>query len=132
MSLHRIRLIIWKEFLQLRRDPLLLRLIFIMPIVQLIFFGYVVSADVRNLATAVVDLDKSAIFPAAGRVLLEFWLLHHRGLPAERDRATAVDGSRRSQGRESSFLKAPRHAWRAARLRQSASSSTDRTAGRPR
>ena len=61
MSLHRIRLIIWKEFLQLRRDPLLLRLIFIMPIVQLIFFGYVVSADVRNLATAVVDLDKSAV-----------------------------------------------------------------------
>ena len=59
MSLHRIRLIIWKEFLQLRRDPLLLRLIFIMPIVQLIFFGYVVSADVRNLATALVDLDKS-------------------------------------------------------------------------
>jgi ABC-type multidrug transport system permease subunit len=61
MSLQRIRLIIWKEFLQLRRDPLLLRLIFIMPIVQLIFFGYVVSADVRNLATAVVDLDKSAV-----------------------------------------------------------------------
>lgn len=61
MSLHRIRLIIWKEFLQLRRDPLLLRLIFIMPIVQLIFFGYVVSADVRNLSTAVVDLDRSAI-----------------------------------------------------------------------
>jgi ABC-2 type transport system permease protein len=61
MSLHRIRLIIWKEFLQLRRDPLLLRLIFIMPIVQLIFFGYVVSADVRNLSTAVVDLDRTAI-----------------------------------------------------------------------
>lgn len=61
MSLHRIRLIMWKEFLQLRRDPLLLRLIFIMPIVQLIFFGYVVSADVRNLATAIVDLDKTAI-----------------------------------------------------------------------
>jgi ABC-2 type transport system permease protein len=61
MSPHRIRLIIWKEFLQLRRDRLLLRLIFIMPIVQLIFFGYVVSADVRNLPTAVVDLDRSAI-----------------------------------------------------------------------
>jgi ABC-2 type transport system permease protein len=60
MSLNRISLIIWKEFLQLRRDPLLLRLILIMPIVQLIFFGYVVSADVRNLATAVVDLDKTA------------------------------------------------------------------------
>jgi ABC-2 type transport system permease protein len=60
MSVHRIRLVIWKEFLQLRRDPLLLRLLFLMPIIQLIFFGYVVSADVRNLATAVVDLDHSA------------------------------------------------------------------------
>jgi ABC-2 type transport system permease protein len=61
MSVHRIRLIIWKELLQLRRDPLLLRLIFIMPIVQLIFFGYVVSADARNLSTAVVDLDQTAV-----------------------------------------------------------------------
>ncbi|HET9646791.1 MAG TPA: hypothetical protein VFP34_00990, partial [Microlunatus sp.] len=57
MSLRRIRLLIWKEFLQLRRDRLLLRLLLLMPILQLIFFGYVVSADVRNLATAVVDLD---------------------------------------------------------------------------
>lgn len=60
MSLHRIRLLIWKEFLQLRRDRLLLRLLLLMPVVQLIFFGYVVSADVRHLATAVVDLDHSA------------------------------------------------------------------------
>ena len=41
MSGRRIRLLIWKEFLQLRRDPLLLRLLFIMPIAQLILFGYV-------------------------------------------------------------------------------------------
>jgi ABC-type multidrug transport system permease subunit len=58
-SLRRIRLLIWKEFLQLRRDRLLLRLLLLMPVIQLIFFGYVVSADVRNLATAVVDLDHS-------------------------------------------------------------------------
>ena len=78
MSLHRVRLIIWKEFLQLRRDPLLLRLIFIMPIVQLIFFGYVVSADVRNLATAVVDLDKST-FPGS-------WPRPSRALATSRSR----------------------------------------------
>ena len=59
MNPRRIRLLIWKEFLQLRRDPLLLRLLFIMPIVQLVGFGYVVSVDVRNLATAVVDLDRT-------------------------------------------------------------------------
>ncbi len=55
----RIRLLIWKEFLQLRRDPLLLRLLFLMPIMQLILFGYVVAADVKNLSTAIVDLDRT-------------------------------------------------------------------------
>ncbi|HRC13373.1 MAG TPA: ABC transporter permease [Dermatophilaceae bacterium] len=61
MNRRRIRLLIWKEFLQLRRDPLLLRLLFLMPIVQLIGFGYVVSVDVRNLPTAVVDLDRTSV-----------------------------------------------------------------------
>ncbi|MBK8459156.1 MAG: ABC transporter permease [Micropruina sp.] len=60
MSLRRVRLLMWKEFLQLRRDPLLLRLLFLMPVMQLILFGYVVAADVRNLATAVIDLDRTS------------------------------------------------------------------------
>lgn len=60
MSFARIRLIIWKEFLQLRRDRLILPLLFIMPLLQLIMFGYVVGADVTNLPTAIVDLDRSA------------------------------------------------------------------------
>jgi ABC-2 type transport system permease protein len=49
----------WKEFVQLRRDPLLLRLIFIMPILQLLMFGYVVGSDVRNLKMAVIDGDNT-------------------------------------------------------------------------
>lgn len=57
----RILLLIWKEFIQLRRDPLLLRLLLIMPVIQLILFGYVVAADVTNLPTAVVDLDHTAV-----------------------------------------------------------------------
>ncbi|MFT3833178.1 MAG: ABC transporter permease [Micropruina sp.] len=61
MSGRRIRLLMWKEFLQLRRDPLLLRLLFIMPIMQLILFGYVVAADVKNLNTAIVDLDRTSV-----------------------------------------------------------------------
>lgn len=60
MSLKRIRLLIWKEFTQLRRDPLLIRLLLLMPVLQLILFGYVVAVDVRNLATAVVDLDHTS------------------------------------------------------------------------
>jgi ABC-2 type transport system permease protein len=60
MSLRRLRLIMWKELLQLRRDRLLLPLIFIMPIMYVIMFGYVVGSDVRNLPTAVIDGDKTA------------------------------------------------------------------------
>ncbi len=60
MSGHRIRLLMWKEFLQLRRDPLLIRLLFLMPILQLVLFGYVVAADVKNLPTAIVDLDRTS------------------------------------------------------------------------
>jgi ABC-2 type transport system permease protein len=56
----RYRLIVWKEFLQFRRDPLLLRIVFIMPILQLIMFGYVVGADVTHLPTAIVDHDNTA------------------------------------------------------------------------
>ena len=57
MSLRRLRLIMWKELVQLRRDRLLLPLIFVMPIMYVIMFGYVVGADVRNLPTAVIDGD---------------------------------------------------------------------------
>jgi ABC-2 type transport system permease protein len=55
----RVRLLIWKEFTQFRRDPLLLRLVIIMPLLQLFMFGYVVGADVRNIPTAIVDADKT-------------------------------------------------------------------------
>ncbi len=60
MNARRIRTLIRKEFTQLRRDPMLLRLALLMPLLQLILFGYVVAVDVRDIATAVVDLDRSA------------------------------------------------------------------------
>lgn len=61
MSGRRIRLLVWKEFRQLRRDPTLLRILLIMPIVQLIFFGYVVAVDVTHVPTAIVDLDRTPV-----------------------------------------------------------------------
>jgi len=59
MDAKRIGLLMWKEFTQFRRDPLLLRLVIVMPILQLMMFGYVVGADVRNIPTAIVDADKT-------------------------------------------------------------------------
>lgn len=61
MRLKHIWLIVWKEFIQFRRDKLLLPLVFVMPIAQLIMFGYVVSADITNVKTAIVDLDRSSM-----------------------------------------------------------------------
>ncbi|HEY5506022.1 MAG TPA: ABC transporter permease, partial [Coriobacteriia bacterium] len=59
MSWRRIRTLIWKEFTQIRRDRSMLPILFIMPIVQLVMFGYVVGSDVRNLNLAVLDQDNS-------------------------------------------------------------------------
>lgn len=59
MSWRRIRVLVWKEFTQIRRDKSMLPLILIMPVIQLILFGYVVGADVRNLSLAVYDQDHS-------------------------------------------------------------------------
>lgn len=61
MNGQRLRALITKESLQLRRDPLLIRVAMIMPLLQLILMGYIVAADVKNLPTAVVDLDHSSV-----------------------------------------------------------------------
>jgi ABC-2 type transport system permease protein len=61
MSAARIKLLIRQEFARLRRDRLLLGMLIAMPILQLILFGYVVSAGITPLRTAVVDLDHSAV-----------------------------------------------------------------------
>ncbi len=60
MSLKRIRLLVWKEFTQFRRDRLLPVLVLFMPLLQLMMFGYVVGSDVRNIPTAIVDSDRTA------------------------------------------------------------------------
>jgi ABC-2 type transport system permease protein len=51
--------IIWKEFLQLRRDPRLFPVIFISPILQLLLLGYAANLDVRDIPSVVCDLDRT-------------------------------------------------------------------------
>lgn len=51
--------VILKEFTHLRRDTTALRLVVILPILQLILFGYALNFDVRHIATVVVDQDHS-------------------------------------------------------------------------
>ncbi|MFZ5897530.1 MAG: ABC transporter permease [Myxococcota bacterium] len=52
--------IAWKELLQLRRDRMTLAMMAVLPIVQLLLFGYAINTDVRHIPTIVFDQDRSA------------------------------------------------------------------------
>ncbi len=58
-SLTRFLAMVWKEFVQMRRDRMTLAMMIVMPIIQLIMFGYAINANPKHLPTAVVDADKS-------------------------------------------------------------------------
>ncbi|HEY3237141.1 MAG TPA: ABC transporter permease [Polyangiaceae bacterium] len=52
--------IAWKELLQLRRDRLTLAMMVVLPILQLMLFGYAINTDVRHIPTLIYDQDWSA------------------------------------------------------------------------
>ncbi len=54
-SLGRLIAVTRKEVRQLRRDRLTFAMIFGMPMMQILLFGYAINTDVRNLKTAVAD-----------------------------------------------------------------------------
>ena len=58
-SLSRFIAILWKEFIQMRRDRMTLAMMIAMPIIQLIMFGYAINANPKHLPTAVLDGDKT-------------------------------------------------------------------------
>ncbi|MEJ5198041.1 MAG: ABC transporter permease, partial [Anaerolineae bacterium] len=66
-ALVRIMAIMRKEFIHIRRDPRTLTIVIILPIFQLIIFGYAVTSDVEHLPLAVFDQDRTA----ASRALIE-------------------------------------------------------------
>ena len=53
-------IIAWKELLQLGRDRLTLAMMVMLPVLQLLLFGYAIDTDVRHVATVVYDADQSA------------------------------------------------------------------------
>ena len=50
-----------KEFIQVLRDPRMRMVIFVTPMIQMIVIGYAVNFDIRNVQTAVYDLDNSEL-----------------------------------------------------------------------
>jgi ABC-2 type transport system permease protein len=65
----RIRTLIWKEFLELRKSPQLLRIVIIAPVLQLTLLGYAATTDVKNVPIVVADGDRS---PDSRRLIEKF------------------------------------------------------------
>jgi ABC-2 type transport system permease protein len=52
---NRIKALVWKEFLQLRRDRLTLGFTLGMPLMQLIIFGLAINYDVKHMPAVILD-----------------------------------------------------------------------------
>lgn len=59
MNWIRLKAIIWKEFIQIRRDKASLAIILGMPIMMMLLFGYAISTDIENITTIVCDQNKT-------------------------------------------------------------------------
>jgi len=58
--LKRIFQIVQKEFIQIRRDTGMKRMILMAPLIQLLIYGYVVATEIRELPMVVLDYASSA------------------------------------------------------------------------
>src|SRR6476661_8268913 len=65
--MHRLLVLVWKELIELRRDPRLFGLVVAAPIIQLVILGYAATTDIRNVPIVVADADRST----ASRELIE-------------------------------------------------------------
>jgi ABC-2 type transport system permease protein len=63
----RIGALLWKEFVQLRRDPRSLGLLVAMPVVFLLLFGYGIDYNVRHVSAEFVGHDAPAVRAALER-----------------------------------------------------------------
>ncbi|OYX32379.1 MAG: mannose-1-phosphate guanyltransferase [Caulobacterales bacterium 32-69-10] len=88
----RVLAVLAKEFTQLSRDRLTYAMILVMPIVQLLLFGYAINNDPRHLPTAVLVHDQGTLSRSVLSSLHNsgyFDLAHVARSPAELDRLMA-------------------------------------------
>src|SRR5450759_28672 len=78
-SIERIKQMVIKEFIQIFRDKRMKAIVFFIPVMQTLVFGYAVTTDVNNVPTAVYDLDRSSAsrelirrFSASGYFNIQF------------------------------------------------------------
>ena len=58
-SFKRFLAVLHKEWIQIKRDPLTLRMIIALPVMQLFLFGYAINSDPKHLPTGLLAVDNS-------------------------------------------------------------------------
>ncbi|WP_394135511.1 ABC transporter permease [Aliivibrio fischeri] len=66
-SMNRMKAIMMKEIRQLSRDKLTFGMVIMIPLIQLLLFGYAINTDIRDIPVAVVDQSESTL----GRLITE-------------------------------------------------------------
>jgi ABC-2 type transport system permease protein len=61
LSVRRILVILTKELIQLRRDRTTLGMVVMIPLIQLVLFGYAINTNVRDIPVALVDQSNTAL-----------------------------------------------------------------------
>ena len=57
-SFRRLWAMVRKEFVQMRRDRVTFAMMIMIPLMQLVLFGYAINSDPRHLPTAIINADK--------------------------------------------------------------------------
>jgi ABC-2 type transport system permease protein len=130
IALRPVLAVLTKELIQLRRDRATLGMIIMIPLIQLILFGYAINTNVRHIPVALVDQSNSGLSRALAQTVAATGVVrfaeHHSSLQAGQQAIT--------QGRVRGLMIIPADV--AQRLARSASvglatpDATDKTTGR--
>ncbi len=60
-SLTRIQAIVSKELIQLKRDNMTFAMIVMIPLIQLLMFGYAINTNIRHIPVGIVDYSQSSL-----------------------------------------------------------------------
>ncbi|SMF43976.1 ABC-2 type transport system permease protein [Alteromonadaceae bacterium Bs31] len=90
LSIRRIHSIVQKELKQLSRDRMTFGMVVMIPLVQLLLFGYAINTDVRHIPVGIVDLSGSAVARVITQAVTATQVVeikHHYTTPKEAEQA---------------------------------------------
>ena len=87
-SFARLVALLRKESIQILRDTMTLRIIIVIPIMQLFLFGYAINSDPKHLPAGLLSVEELEIHPHHRRRAEQLRLLRHPASSARRRRPT--------------------------------------------